>query len=793
MSSIISRQEPCSQPLVSESQFQIIVNNSLDGILVISEEGTILFANPAASLMFGRSPEQLNGAPFGFPLLNADRAELDIPLSNGQASVVEMRVAETDWGGHHAFLTQLRDITERKQMEESLRLASKVFENSTEAIAILDPDMQLLSANQAFTQLTGFLTEELISQVPLTLWGDDGGTIAFQRKFIRELSNKGYWQGEVICSGKFERHFPGWLSAVAVKDVSQLVTHYVLIFSDISARKANENALRLAAVVFEQAIESIIVVDADQKIVSVNRAFTKMTGYSEVDVLGETPRLLKSGRMDKSFYQTMWTNIDRHGFWQGEIWNRHKSGEIYLEWLSITCVRNDQGTITNYIGICSDITERKRQEEYVVKLAFFDPLTNLPNRALFNDRLKLALAQAERHGQGLGLIFIDLNRFKEINDIHGHDVGDGVLIESANRFQASLRHGETLARLGGDEFVVFVETDQVNTLAKVAERLQQSLSIAPIIINGYAFSVFMSAGIALFPQDAKNSEELLKCGDIAMYRAKQNGGGYCFYRNDMGIGLAKRILIAERLSIALANDTLQLYYQPQVKLITGELIGAEALLRWDDEILGKVDPDQFIPIAIERGMMLKLGDWVLNTVLKQVQSWQSLGLNLPGRIAINISTQELESHDFKSRLQHALLDAPLLELELTEGSLANNINELLTTLQMLRDYEFSLAIDDFGAGYSSLSNLSRFPVQKLKIDKLFVADLLTEKQNRAIVQTIIAMAQALNMEVIAEGIENAEQVNVLIAMGCQQGQGYYYGRPESADLFALRLQKILKQ
>ena len=347
MSSIISRQEPCSQQCVLESQFQIIVNSSLDGILVVSQEGTILFANPAASLMFGRSPEQLNGAPFGFPLLNADRAELDISLSNGQASVVEMRVAQTDWDGHHAFLTQLRDITERKHMEESLRLASKVFENSTEAIAILDPDMQLLSANQAFTQLTGFLTEELISQVPLTLWGDDGGTIAFQRKFIRELSNKGYWQGEVICSGKFERHFPGWLSAVAVKDVSQLVTHYVLIFSDISARKANENALRLAAVVFEQAIESIIVVDADQQIVSVNKAFTKMTGYNEVDVLGKTPRLLKSGRMDKSFYQSMWTNIDRHGFWQGEIWNRHKSGEIYLEWLSITCVRNDQGAITN--------------------------------------------------------------------------------------------------------------------------------------------------------------------------------------------------------------------------------------------------------------------------------------------------------------------------------------------------------------------------------------------------------------------------------------------------------------
>jgi diguanylate cyclase (GGDEF)-like protein/PAS domain S-box-containing protein len=772
---------------VAESRFHSIVNNSLDGILIISNGGDILFSNPAAASLFGRLPEDLRGVPFGFPVIGADRAELDIPLPAGKTVVVEMRVAETEWDGNQAFVTQLRDITQRKQTEESLRLAAKVFENSSEAIIILDPNMHLLSGNKAFAEATGYSQQEVMTKDASSLWSDQNNTVSFQQIFRNALNQRGCWQGEVNCHGKDGRCFPGWLSAVVVRDSVGIITHYVAIFSDISERKANENALRLAAVVFEQSIEAVIVLDDRERFVSVNSSFTRVTGYTAEEVIGRTPRILKSGRQEHAFYAGMWQQIKEQGFWQGEVWNRRKSGEIYPEWLSISAVRNEHGEVVNYIGIFSDITERKKHEASIHRLAFFDPLTHLPNRALLNDRMKLALANAERNSQGIGVIFIDLNRFKEINDIHGHDVGDEVLVESARRFQASLRQGETLARLGGDEFVVIVDSDDLNILTIVAERLQQSLIEQPITLKGHSFSVGLSAGIALYPLDGLTGDELLKCADIAMYRAKNRGGGYCFYSNEMSDGLAERILLAQRLGLALTNNTLQLYYQPQVDLASGELVGAEALLRWHDEILGWISPTYFIPIAEERGMMLELGAWVLKTALAQLRLWREAGLNLPGRLAINISAQEIESAGYSERLHHALVEAPLLELELTEGSLVNNIAGTLETLHILRGHQFSLAIDDFGTGYSSLSYLTRFPIQKIKIDAGFVRNMLSDEHSQVIVQTIIAMAKSLEMQVIAEGVEDEGQAGMLLAMGCDQAQGYFYGHAEPADVFAARL------
>lgn len=512
---------------IAESRFNNIINNSLDGILIVSDDGSILFSNPAAATLFGRAQEELHGAPFGFPLVGADRAELDIPLPAGQVMMVEMRVAETEWDGNLAFLTQLRDITQRKQLEESLRLAAKVFENSTEAIIILDARMKLLSGNQAFTEMTGYTPEEIVSTESAHLWADQYGTVSFQQMFRVALQSRGRWQGEVVCHSKHGQTFPGWLSAVVVRDGLGLVTHYVVIFSDISERKANENALRLAAVVFEQTVEAVIVLDKHERFLSVNRSFETITGYIAEEVLGKTPRILKSGRQDALFYRAMWRQINEHGHWQGEIWNRRKSGELFPEWLSVSTVRDAQGQIENYIGIFSDITERKHQEEHIKQLAFFDPLTRLANRTLFMDRMKCALANAERNQSGLALIFIDLDRFKEINDYYGHDIGDDVLITSAQRFAATLRQGETLARLGGDEFVIIVETCDVITLAIIAERLQQSLSEHVIEVRGFSLTVGMSAGIALYPTDGESCEELLKCADIAMYRAKKQGGGHC--------------------------------------------------------------------------------------------------------------------------------------------------------------------------------------------------------------------------------------------------------------------------
>ena len=517
------------QRQLSESRFHNIVNNSIDGILIVSDEGSILFSNPAASSLFGRSQEDLNGAPFGFPLVGADRAELDIPLPAGQIIMVEMRVAQTEWDGHKAFLTQLRDITQRKQMEESLRLAAKVFENSSEAILILDPRMKLLSSNSAVSEITGYQPEELLNKDNQLFFVEQQNILSFQQLFNKAFKHRGRWQGEVLCHAKDNRKFPGWLSAIVVRDNLGVVTHYVLIFSDITERKANENALRLAAVVFEQSIEAVIVLDAQERFVSVNRSFTEITGYTADEVLGLTPRILKSERQDIHFYRSMWRQINEHGHWQGEIWNRRKSGEIYPEWLSVTAVRNDDGKIDNYIGIFSDITERKRHEEYIHHLAFFDPLTHLPNRALLMDRMQLALASAERNSHGLGVIFIDLDHFKEVNDIYGHNTGDEVLIASAQCFQAALRQGETLARIGGDEFVVIVESADREILVSVIERLQSALANHSWEVNNYNFTIGLSAGIAIYPHDGVSATELLKNSDTAMYHAKKSGGGYRFY------------------------------------------------------------------------------------------------------------------------------------------------------------------------------------------------------------------------------------------------------------------------
>lgn len=772
---------------VCESRFHNIVNNSVDGIIVVSPNGAILFSNPSAASLFGREPEDLCGMPFGFPIVGADRVELDIPLPAGDTIIVEMRIADTEWDGQLAFLTQLRDVTQRKQEEEHLRLAAKVFENSAEAIIILDMHMKLLSSNRAFTHMTGFLPTEVAAKEPAALWANELGPVTFQRLFREALHQRGRWQGEVQCYHKQGRHFPGWLSAVVVRDGAGALTHYVVIFSDISERKANENALRLAAVVFEQSAEAVFVLDKSERFVSVNRSFTEVTGYSEAEVLGKTPRLLRSGRQDKVFYRVMWRQIKENGHWQGEVWSRRKSGENYPEWVSVSVVRNAHGAVVNYIGIFSDITERKMQQDRMAELAFFDPLTKLPNRILLLERFKLAQAHAERVRKGIGLIFIDLDRFKQINDTHGHDVGDDVLIECARRFVACLRKRESLARLGGDEFVAVIETGDHAVLAGVAARLQQALKAKPLAIKNHRISLGLSAGIAVYPDDGESYEDLLKCADTAMYRAKQQGGGYCFYQSELSQDLIERIRIADRLKQALANDRLQLYYQAQIKLTSGELVGAEALLRWHDDDLGWISPARFIPIAEERGLMPALGAWVFRSALAQLKQWQESGRLLPGRLAINVSAQEVISPCFGERLQQHAAAASLLELELTEYSLVNQLANKPELLQKIDHSRFSLTIDDFGAGYSSLCNLIRFPVQKLKIDVSIVAKLLTSEQDRSIAKTIIAMARSLGWQVIAVGIEDAGQARLLADMKCELGQGYFYASPEPAERFGLRL------
>ncbi|MEO6172782.1 MAG: EAL domain-containing protein, partial [Arenimonas sp.] len=440
-----------------------------------------------------------------------------------------------------------------------------------------------------------------------------------------------------------------------------------------------------------------------------------------------------------------------------------------------------------------DVSEQKIQAARIEQLAFYDSLTGLPNRALFLDRLEHTLLAAKRHGSHGAILFLDLDRFKEINDSAGHAVGDLALAEVSRRFQGAARKEETLARLGGDEFVLIAENADVEAAVLIATRLQRVL-VEPLELLGHLYSVGASIGIAFYPADGDSSEDLIKRTDIAMYRAKASGGGYRMYQSEMGNELEKRLTIAKRLGLAMESDILQLYYQPQIDLATGRVIGAEALLRWNDPVLGWVSPAEFIPVAEERGMMTALGDWVLKTACRQVVAWAELGYRLEGHLAVNVSALQLEEPDIVNRLlgivHAANLSPQLFELELTESSMMADPERAIAVMESLSASGFGLSIDDFGTGYSSLSYLKRFASDQIKIDISFVRNMLTDKDDYAIVTTIIAMAKSLGMKTTAEGVEDAAQAAALLALGCNFAQGYHFGRPEPAAAFAVKWFKV---
>ena len=447
-----------------------------------------------------------------------------------------------------------------------------------------------------------------------------------------------------------------------------------------------------------------------------------------------------------------------------------------------------EGRPLKAVGTVQDITERKAAEARIEYLAFYDPLTGLPNRALFMDRLKHELAAAERRRQSFSLLFLDLDRFKEINDTMGHDAGDRVLLEVARRFRRALREDETLARLSGDEFVI-IASDSGEAATRIVDRISNAL-LTPIAVNGQHLVVSASIGIAVFPEDGHSPEELLKHTDIAMYRAKAGGGGYRFYRADMGADLARTVAIAHRLETALTAGHLQLYYQPQVHLPSGGITGAEALARWHDAELGTISPAEFIPIAEERGLIGAVGEWVLGEACRQVRRWREQQWPLPGRVAVNVAARQLEDEGFVERMLAIVAengaDPSLIEFELTESGVMRDPERAVEITRALTSAGFALSIDDFGTGYSSLTYLKRFPIYKLKIDISFVLHMLSDANDLAIVSAIIAMAKNLGLTTLAEGVEDRAQAERLRALGCDESQGYHFGHPEPAEAFARR-------
>ena len=565
----------------------------------------------------------------------------------------------------------------------------------------------------------------------------------------------------------------------------------IIVSRDITQRRRDEEALALWARVMAAAHNGILITDGQQRIIEVNAAFTRITGYTLDDVRGQRPSVLSSGRHDAAFYQQLWQQIAHSGHWQGEIWNRRKDGVIFPEWQSISCVRGDDGQISHYISVFSDISSQKESEEYIRRLAYYDNLTGLANRALLGDHAAQALTMLRAHHTTLALMFIDLDRFKNINDTLGHSVGDLLLQEVGRRLAALVRERDTLSRLGGDEFIVLLPETGEAEAAHWAEQVVAQLS-RPYQIAGYDMVVTPSIGIAMAPTDGDTLEVLLRSADAAMYRAKDEGrNGFRFFASHMQQRTVNRLRLEADLRNAISQGELLLHYQPQCTL-DGQLVGVEALVRWQHPALGMIAPGEFIPLAEESGLVVPLGSWVMAEAIRQLAAWREAGVAVP-QVAVNLSALQFRQPQLVQQVQDCLqqagVPAACLELELTESVVLNDPDEALALMERLHALGVRLSIDDFGTGYSSLNYLRRFPIDRLKIDRSFILDLDNDPRGAAIVEAIVSLSRSLGFVTIAEGVETAHQLAQLRRLHCDEVQGYYYARPMSAPQLAAWLQQ----
>ena len=675
-----------------------------------------------------------------------------------------------------------------KASETQVRL---LLDSAGEGIYGVDENGMVTFANPKALEILGFCTEEFVGQNAHALvhhTHDDG---------------RPYEPQDCPICRSFRGDYPAHIEGELFwrKDGSSLIVEYrahpihsggrvlgsVVTFSDITERKQTENSLELAKNIIENAHEGILVTDLDGVIEQVNDAYVKITGFSREEVLGANPRVLRSGRHDKVFYAEMWKDIYDKGFWEGEIWDRRKNGELFPKWLSIITVQDSLGNPSKYVGIFSDITTLKNAEKELEHLAYYDALTGLPNRVLFLDRLKQGISAAKRDGHQLATLLIDLDRFKYVNDTFGHDAGDALLQIVAQRLQSFLRESDTVARLGGDEFIVLLlETNDPEEASIIAQKIIDDLS-APIEVNGKKVNIGASIGISTYPNDGDQCDLLLKHADLALYKAKDSGRGrYHYFSEELQAAVFDQIAMEEEMLKGIDEGQFSLHYQPKINLTSGKMTGMEALVRWNHPDKGLIRPDHFIPFAEETGLIIPLGQWILRTACRQMAEF-NVGLDVPLKVAINISAGQFQQrgllHILQDTIERYNIEAENIELEITESSVMGDVDEAIAKMNRFRDLGLHLAIDDFGTGYSSLSYLKRFPINTLKIDQSFVRDLTIDSDDAAIVQAIISMAKSLQLNVVAEGVETQEQLAFLKANGCENVQGYLFSKPLPADEF----------
>ncbi|HYE34927.1 MAG TPA: PAS domain S-box protein [Methylocaldum sp.] len=713
------------------------------------------------------------------------------------------RVLEWDAAGKplRAAGTHL-DITARRHAEMALRESESRFRELSDAAPVLiwmsDSENGRHYFNRGWLEFTGrTISQEISSGWMEGIHPDDRGP--YLRAYRKAFEAQQTFRTEYRLR-RYDGEFR-WLSDSGKPrfDGQDRFLGFIGSCIDITEMKQAELELRLAASTFE-VNEAIIITNAIGVIQRVNNAYCKLTGFSRDEVIGQGPDIMKSDRHDEAFYRTIWRTLIRDGFWQGEIWSRRKSGEICPHWLSITAVKNDLGKTTHYVGAFIDISMQKEAERQIRQLAYYDTLTGLPNRRLFYDRLNQALTYAARWGQYGGLLFIDLDHFKILNDTLGHDIGDELLIQVANVLTSAVREEDTVARLGGDEFVIVLEClgddKPVATLSaeQVAQKLIGTLK-KPFRLAGQEHHVTLSIGAVLFRDDTERPETLLKRADAAMYEAKAAGRNTaCFFDPQMEASMEARVALLGELRKARASNQLQLYCQPLVN-VERKLSGGEILLRWNHPTRGWIAPSEFIPLAEESGLIAEIGNWVLNAACERISQWEREGLLSPDfSLAVNISPRQFRQPNFsavvRGIVQRVSVAPQRLKLEITEGMLISKLDDIIRTLDTLREAGLRFSLDDFGTGYSSLSYLQRLPLDQLKIDRSFVCDAHENTNDAVIVETIIAMGHHMGLEVVAEGVETEAQFEFLKARGCQSFQGYLFGRPMDLNDFERCLRDV---
>ena len=790
----------------SGSCWRTLTQHSPNHIMLLDQQGIILFINyPVAGLDVEKVPGTSVYDYLSKEAAVIARACYEKVYSTGNPGQFEITYTDPT-GDTHVFENLVYPLIENDQI-----------------VAIINDarDITLLRQQQANLEQKHALLNTVVSQSPIIIWAIDNKGI-FTLSEGKGLEVLGLQPGQVVGQSLYDLyqdnpdiisscrqalqgdyvtsviHAAGRIyhsSFNPVKDGHGVVTGVIGVANDITDLQKVEVQMHILSSALEQTADMVLITDVQGVIEYINPAFETTTGYHRDDVIGKKPNLLRSGKHDFQFYQHLWETILRGEVFSDVFINARKDGSIFYEEKTITPIRNQQNQITHFISTGKDISERMRVQERLHYMAHHDALTKLPNRTLFMDRLRQAMARAQWHKRLIAVMFLDLDRFKTINDSLGHHIGDQLLVQLTQRLRSGVRAGDTIARFGGDEFAILLDDiASEKDISQLAKKVLDTM-IHAFVIQGREFFMTASIGVSIFPNDGEEPETLLRNSDVAMYRAKDLGrNNYQFYSNEMSARAFERLTLENSLRHALKRMEFSLLYQPQVEIKSRRIVGVEALLRWQHPELGLILPSDFVPLLEETGLIVEVGDWVLQTALKQATDWHSAGYDFL-KISINLSGRQFNNPDFISSLQTTVQQTKLnpkkIELELTESMLMRNASKTISALNTLHELGIDIAVDDFGTGYSSLNYLRRFPISTLKIDRSFIRDVIEDPDDRAITTAIIVMAQSLNLVVVAEGVETEAQTVFLQSLECQQIQGNVFSAPVTATVIGkmLRVQE----